>query len=247
MLKVLIPLCGNSEFFDQKEFFFPKMLIEISGKSMIEHSIENLMSLTRDVFFIFIVKKSDCNNFHLDEILITLTNGKCKIIYLDKNTKGAACTSLLAIEYIEKNNELIIANFDQIINQNLNELYNQFSSLDIAAGCLVFNATHPRWSYVTLDNNEYVLEAAEKRPISRNAIAGFYYFKTGEIFINSAKKMILKFCAVYQNFYISLIFNEIILENKKIKALRLQNEKFSTFYTPQKIREYEKISFKSND
>ncbi len=240
MINVLMPLSGGSKFFDSEEYFYPKMLIEIQGKPMVQHAIENLQTIHKELQFVFIVKKSDCAKFHLDDTLRLLANDSCKIIMLDHETKGAACSALMAVDEINNNDPLIISNFDQIIDANLSKLYSEFKSSEADAGCLVFNTTHPRWSFVLLDEQDFVLETAEKRPLSRNAIAGLYYYRRGKDFVDAAQSMIRKSCSNADNFFVSPTFNELILKNKKIKALKIPNEQYHSFYTPQKIEEYEK-------
>lgn len=240
MINVLIPLSGNSKFFDSEEYFYPKMLVEILGKPMIQHAVENLQTIQHDLQFIFVIKKIDCVKFHLDDTLHLLTNGECKIIILDQETKGAACSALLAIDVINDGNPLIIANFDQLIDGDLSKIVDELFNTNCDAGCLVFNSTHPRWSFVKLDADNYVLETAEKRPLSKNAIAGFYYYKQGKDFILAAQSMILKSCSNAEIFYIAPTFNELILKGKKIKALQIPNKNYHSFYTPQKIEEFEK-------
>ena len=240
MINVLMPLSGGSRFFDSEEYFYPKMLIEIQGKPMVQHAIENLQTLHKDLNFIFVVKRSDCTKFHLDDTLRLLANSDCKIIMLDHETKGAACSALMAIDEINSDHPLIISNFDQIIDSDLAALYSDLEASNADAGCLVFDTTHPRWSFVLLDDGGFVVETAEKRPLSRNAIAGFYYYKHGKDFVGAAQSMIRKLCSNSETFFVSPTFNELILKNKKIKALRIPNEKYHSFYTPQKIEEYEK-------
>lgn len=240
MINVLMPLSGDSKFFEREKYFYPKMLIEIQGKPMVQHAIENLQSLDEDLQFIFVVKSSDCAEFHLDATLQLLTDGKCQIVMLDHDTKGAACSSLIAVDLINNVDPLVIANFDQLLECDLNEVFNRFVSSACDAGCITFNSTHPRWSYALLDEDGMVLETAEKRPLSRNAIAGFYYYQHGHDFVKAAQSMIRKSCSKAEIFFISPTFNELILANKLVKAVIVPNEFYHSFYTPQKIEEFEK-------
>lgn len=240
MINVLMPLSGGSKFFDSEEYFYPKMLVEIQGKPMVQYAIENIQTLHKDLNFIFVVKRSDCAKFHLDDTLRLLASPNCKIIMLDHETKGAACSALMAIDEINNDNPLIISNFDQIIDSDLAALYSDLETSKADAGCLVFETTHPRWSFVLLDDEDFVVETAEKRPLSRNAIAGFYYYKHGADFVGAAQSMIRKQCSNSENFFVSPTFNELILRGKKIKSLRILNERYHSFYTPQKVEEYEK-------
>lgn len=240
MMNVLMPLGGGSQFFSREEYFYPKMLIEIQGKPMVQHAIENLQSLDQDLQFIFVVKRSDCVEFHLDETLRLLTQDQCKIVMLDHDTKGAACSSLIAIDLINNHDPLVIANFDQLFDCNLGEYLKQLQSSACDAGCLTFDSTHPRWSYVLVNDKGQVMEAAEKRPLSRHAIAGFYYYQHGQEFIKAAQLAIRKSCSNSEIFYISPTFNELILQNKFVQAITVPNEVYHSFYTPQKIEEFEK-------
>jgi len=239
MINILIPLAGKNQFFSENEYPFPKPLIEFNGKTMIEYIINNFSSIQKEKQFIFIVNSEDCKKYHLDNVLNILTEDKCKIIKLNNKTKGAACSAMMAVEYINNETPLIISNADQLFNINLDKVISSFESSD--AGVITFESIHPRWSYVRLDSENRVVETAEKRPISKSAIAGFYYFKNGKDFISSSSKMIKKDASVNGHYFIAPALNEMILENKKIDIFRIKNEKYHTFYTPQKIKEYERL------
>jgi len=104
---------------------------------------------------------------------------------------------------------------------------------------VTFESVHPRWSYVRLDKEQYVVETAEKHPISRNAIAGLYYFRHGSDFIEAAMRSIQKDSSIKGNFYIAPTLNELILQGKKIRVAKIDALRYHTFYTSQKIKEYE--------
>lgn len=239
MINILIPLAGKNQYFSESEYPFPKPLIEFNGKTMIEHIIDNFNSVQKEKQFIFIVNSEDCKKYHLDNVLNILTNQNCKIIKLDNETKGATCSAMMAVEYINNETPLIISNADQLFDICLDEVICSFKFSD--AGVITFESIHPRWSYVRLDNENRVTETAEKRPISKSAIAGFYYFKNGKDFITSSSKMIKKDANINGLYYISPVLNEMVLENKEINIFKIENNKYHTFYTPQKIKEYERL------
>jgi len=238
MINILIPLAGSQQFFSESEYVYPKPLIEIDDRTMIEHALESYKTIPGEKQFIFLVNSDDCKKYHLDNVLKLLTNNECKIIKINNTTKGAACSALLAIEIINNDTPLIIANGDQIFDISLEYYISDFQNYD--AGVIVFNSIHPRWSYVKTNNQNSVIEVSEKRPISTNAIAGLFFFNKGEDFVNSAINMIKKDNNIDGKYYIAPTLNEMILKNKTITISPIDKRDYHTFYTPQKIEEYKK-------
>jgi HAD superfamily hydrolase (TIGR01509 family) len=96
-LNVLIPMAGAGSRFQAAGYTFPKPLIEVKGKPMIQVVVENL---NIDANFIYVVQKEHREKYNLDTLLNLITPG-CKIVETDGMTEGAACTALLAKEYID--------------------------------------------------------------------------------------------------------------------------------------------------
>jgi dTDP-glucose pyrophosphorylase len=238
MINILIPLAGKSDFFNSAEYVFPRSLIEILGKTMIQRVIENYSEFD-DKHFIFIVNQDDCDSYHLDSILHLLTDSKCDIIKLGSLTKGAACSALMAVELINNNNPLIIANGDQVIESSLAEVTKDFQKDKLDAAVITFESIHPKWSYVRLNEKNKIVEAAEKRPLSKNAIAGFYYFSNGIDFVSAAMQSIIKDAHVNGAFYIAPVLNELVLAGKNIGYHTIESKMYHSFYSPIKITEYE--------
>ena len=82
------------------------------------------------------------------------------------------------------------------------------------------------------DESLLIVEAAEKHPISRHATAGFYWFKRGADFDAAAQAMIRKDAQVDGKFFISLVFNELVLQQKRMGVLEVD----SRHYHPRKAR-----------
>ena len=241
MLNILIPLGGSSAFFNGENYLFPKPLIEIIGKSMIQHVVENLNQIAVEKKYIFVVKSDDCDKYHLHNVLKLLTDGQCEIVRLAGETKGATCSALMAIDWIDTDDPLIIANADQIIDADLNEILCRLTDLQGGAGVICFESIHPRWSFVMLDEMGRVIEAAEKKPISKNAIAGFYYFRRGVDFVRSAMQSIKKDANIGGLYYIAPVLNELVLGDFTVNMCKIDGAEYHSFYSPQKIKEFEEF------
>lgn len=234
MVNILIPSMGKSTFFEDS--FFPKPLVEIKGKTMLERVIENYTCVDPKNY-IFVFDDRDCSEFHLD-FSAKILSPRSVVIKLRNQTRGALCTCLMAVDYINNDTPLIIANSDQVIDVDYRSVIKRFEEERADAGVITFPSIHPRWSYVKKQERE-VVEAAEKRPISKNAIAGFYYYKKGSDFVDSAEKAIVKDNCYNEKYYISASINELILMGKKISYYDIPKETYHSFYSPDKIKEYE--------
>jgi dTDP-glucose pyrophosphorylase len=213
-LNVLIPMAGAGSRFAQAGYTFPKPLIEVRGKPMIQVVVENL---NIEANYIFLVQKSHYEKYNLQSVLSILKPG-CKIVQVDGLTEGAACTTLLAKEFIDNDEPLVMANSDQFVEWDSNNVMYSFTADGIDGGILTFKATHPKWSYAKLDENGFVSQVAEKNPISDNATVGVYYWNKGSDYVKYAEQMIGKNIRTNNEFYVCPVFNEAIADGKKIRV-----------------------------
>ena len=239
----LVPISSTSSFFPANEYFFPKPLVEVAEKPMIDIVINHIKSQLNCSRFIFVVDEADITSFSFDRTLDLLTNQEAKIIEKSGETEGAICSCLLAIDAISHDEPLLIINGDQLIDHNLSQIVKGFLESSAAAGVITFDSVHPRWSFVSDDDNGNVLEVCEKRVISRNAIAGFYYYDTAKRFFDAAKDVLIKGCSTNGLFYISSTLNEVILNNGVDKHFRIPRTSYHSFYSPAKIAEFERTEF----
>lgn len=217
-LNVLIPMAGAGSRFAAAGYTFPKPLIEVNGKPMIQVVVENL---NIEANYTFIVQKEHYEKYSL-QYLLNLIVPNCNIIQVDSVTEGAACTTLLAKEIIDNDNPLLMANSDQFMEWNSNECLYAFNADGVDAGILTFKSTHPKWSYVKIGDDGFVSEVAEKKPISDNATVGVYYWKRGSDYVKYAEQMIEKNIRTNNEFYICPVFNESIIDNKKIRVKEIE-------------------------
>ncbi len=228
-LNILIPMAGEGSRFREVGYTFPKPIIEVKGKPMIQLVVENLNIKAN---YIFIIRKDHQKKFNIKSLL-SVIQPNCKIVEVDELTEGAACTALLAKKYINNNNPLLIANSDQYIKWDSSKTMYNFISKKIDGGILTFESVHPKWSYAKIDKNEVVTEVAEKKVISNNATVGIYYWSKGNDFVKYANQMIKKNIRTNNEFYICPVFNEAIKAGKVIKSEKI--EKMQGLGTPEDL------------
>lgn len=236
-LNIVIPMSGTGTSFIQAGYTFPKPLIDINGEPMIQLVIENLTPKT-DHKFILISKKDHYDKYSLHQIFNNAAKGNFVSIPLTLSTQGATCSVLNAVDYINNEDELIIANADQLIDVDINEFI-EFARKSKADGVIMtFNSRHPRWSYARVDKNGHILEVAEKKVISDQATVGIYYFKTATSFVKAAFSMIEKNIRFNNDFYICPVYNELILEGKKIINWEIKQSQMHGLGTPEDLNRY---------
>lgn len=231
-LNVLIPMAGAGSRFQQAGYTFPKPLIDVDGKPMIQVIVDNL---NIEANYVYVVQKEHREKYNLDTLLNLITPG-CKIVEVDGITEGAACTTLLAKDYINNDAPLVMANSDQFVEWDSNEFMYKMIEQKVDGGILTFTATHPKWSFAKIDEYGYVTEVAEKNPISDIATVGVYYWSKGSDYVKYAEQMIEKNVRVNNEFYVCPVFNEAIADGKKIKTFNI--EKMWGLGTPEDLKYY---------
>ena len=233
-MNVLIPMAGAGSRFAEQGYTFPKPLIEVGNKPMIQVVVDNLNIQAN---YIFIVQKDHYEKYNLETVLNMVAPG-CTIVQTEGITEGAACTTLLAKEYINNEEPLIIANSDQFVEWNSNEVLYAFTTEGVDGGILCFNSTHPKWSYAKLDDNGFVSEVAEKQPISTNATVGIYYWSRGSLYVNSAERMIERNIRTNNEFYVCPAFNELVEDGGKVRVKNIAEDGMWGLGTPEDLTHF---------
>jgi len=232
-MNILIPMAGEGSRFKKEGYTFPKPLIEVNGKPMIQCVVENL---DFDANYIFLVRSEHLSKYNIESVLRFVTNERYDIVTVESLTEGAACTALLAKDLIDSDEELLIANSDQIIEyskENFNTV-RRFTNFD--ASVFTFRAVHPKWSFVKTNSRGVVTEVAEKNPISDIATCGVYYYRKGSDFVKYAERMIEKNTRVNDEFYIAPVYNELILDEKILIPFFV--DKMHGLGTPEDLKKY---------
>lgn len=238
-VNVLVLFSSSDKLFEEAGYLYPKNLIEINEKPLIQHVLECFKEIFDDAEqVIFAIKKNETERFYT-AISAKLLYPEAIIVDVPNVTRGAACTALLASKYIDNDNELLILNGDILVDESISEAIEVFRKERADGGALTFESVHPRWSFIKCDAEGYMIEAAEKRPISNEATIGVYYYRRGNDFVEAAKQSIRKDADVNGYYYICPVFNELILKQKKLLTYKINKERYHSLATPQGVAKYQ--------
>lgn len=236
MMNIVIPMAGRGSRFAKAGYTVPKPLIDICGHPMVEYVVRNVTP-REEHRFIFICQQEHLEQYALAERLRAISPG-CMIIPINYITEGAACTVLLAKEYINNDDPLMIANSDQYVDIDINE-YNR--AIGDADGLIMtMHQEDTKWSYIQYNSAGLVTLVREKEVISDQATVGIYNYRRGRDFVRYAEEMIRKDIRVNGEFYTAPVYNGFIEDGKKIVFHDIGQENMYGIGTPEDLDHFMK-------
>ncbi|MBR9705321.1 hypothetical protein GOV12_07950 [Candidatus Pacearchaeota archaeon] len=213
-MKVVVPLAGIDKNFESRGICKP--LIDVEGKPAIQWISESRPYSYKNA--IFILLREQQKKYNIDVELKKLFGEDIKIVWSEELTGGAPHSVLLAEEFINNDDELIIDLPDQYLDlDGLMEFIKNNS--DSPGICPTFKSSYWNRGYMLIgaDGNIKKVSEKDKPPISTDGITGVTYFKYGKDFVWGAKEMIKKDrrCA-NGAFLISPVYNELIERGDKV-------------------------------
>jgi len=236
MMRIVVPMGGEGRQFAERGYTFPKPLVEIAGQPLCELVVRNLTPLQPHQF-VFICRAEHVQKYALGDVLRLVAPG-CQIVTMSKPTAGALCSVLLGFEHLHHGDELVIANADQWIDVPIDRFIAAARQAGWDGGIMTFPNTHPRWSYARIEGDQ-VVTVAEKQPISRNATVGIYYFRRGTEFAQAAERLLLKNASVGGEFYVAPVFNEFILQGKRVGHFPIEAGQMHGLGTPEEVERFQ--------
>lgn len=235
MGNVVIPMAGDSSRFTAAGYDKPKFLLDIDGMPMIQRAVITMGIGAR---YIYVVRTEDNKKYNLSEILPPFTSTlEAIVIEVDELPEGPAASVLVAKDYIDNEDFLVICNSDQMVEWVPNNfLRDAGEGRDLDGSIATFTAEGDQWSYAKTNESGFVTELAEKKQISDQATAGIYYWRKGSDFVKYAEQMIEKDIRVNGEFYVAPVYNEAILDRKRVATYPV--DKMIPLGTPEDLNLY---------
>lgn len=233
-VNVVIPAAGRGSRFEEAGYVHPKPLIDVLGRPMIEHVLDNLGGVGRPVV---LLQGDHLRRYRADGV-VRHCAPDAEVVPVDGITEGAACTVLLAAEHIDGPGELVLANSDQIVDVDVAAFVAEMRASGADGGIMTFRATESKWSFARVGEDGLVAEVAEKRPISDQATVGIYWFRHGSAFVRCARRMIEQDLRVNGEFYVCPVFNELIAEGGAVRVWEIDRAQMHGTGTPEDLEAY---------
>tara|TARA_B100000579_G_C22623424_1_gene753014 strand:+ start:38 stop:760 length:723 start_codon:yes stop_codon:yes gene_type:complete len=231
---IVVPMAGRGSRFTEQGYTDSKPFIDVNGKPMIHRVIENLgIKFDKKYLFILICLQEDFDKYDFTEFEKVIGHNSYDVVILDDVTDGAAQTILTAKDLINNDTPMLSFNTDQMIHYD-KSMWESFENFDGGIPC--FWGDSEDWSYARCGQDGYVEEVAEKKVISNDATAGYYYWKKGSDFVKYAEQMIEDNSRTNGEFYVAPVYNWAIKDGKKI-AIYMVDEIYE-LGTPEYLENY---------
>jgi dTDP-glucose pyrophosphorylase len=234
---VLILAAGHSSAVHVEKGEYPVCLSEMDNRPLLEHIVGNATGIEQ-ARFVYAMLEQEVRRYHLDSVVQLLTPG-ATVVRVPEKTKGAACTALLAACHVEAESELLIVSANELVALDFGKVLAGFRQRELDAGVLAFRSVHPRYSYVRLDEDDLVSEAAQRKPISHHATTGLFWFRRAGDFVAAVKDMIRKDAQLDGIYYICPSLNELVLKQRRVGASHISSAAYFPIKSERQLSMFE--------
>jgi dTDP-glucose pyrophosphorylase len=175
-------------------------------------AIESLNGLIVDNLLIVVLAEHR-TDYKLDKLLEDNCKFPYTIVAIDDITEGQLCTVLSAENYMKFDRDILIISSDTLVISDIKDVIMDRNSSSNGIISTMVSNIGDNWSFVRIDDNNNVIEVAEKNRISDYISTGLYYFKSTLEFLKYAHQLIQLNIRVNGEFYIIPVY-DLMLKDK---------------------------------
>jgi NDP-sugar pyrophosphorylase family protein len=252
-MQVIIPMSGIGKRFIEAGYTFPKPLLTVDNKPIIQHVI-NLFSGEKNINFICNDKHlAECRKYNMNKTLYTIyPNGKIFKVPID-NRQGPVHAVSQIFDNINDNEPVIISYCDYGTKWNYKAFLKHITDNSTDGTVVCYRGFHPHmlgtdnYAFCKMkndnnDNNDnnnnnnnnneeetfWMEDIQEKTPFTNNrmnewASNGTYYFRTGEILKKYFQKLMGLDMRVNGEFYVSMVYKLMCQDGLKVSVFPIEN------------------------
>lgn len=221
MLKIVVPLAGNRPKRVWIRSAPPRELDEIEGQPLLETVVGKLVP-DEPHRFVFVIEEQDVRRWAMDDVVQRLAPG-CSVIVAPDSPANPVFATLLAVDEIEVNDELLLADSTFAFPGSIASFlaHSRPSNLD---GCVAtFRCTHPKWNYLREEHGE-IMQLVEKRPVSDQAASPVLWLRRAREFFEAAERHATRHFGRTDGQDFLCVVNELALAGRRLGAWRIPNQ-----------------------
>ena len=240
----LLPMAGIGLRFSREGYQQPKPLVPVAGVPLAQRSLDSL-PLSRNWI-------AACCSEHLAyptlQPALTADGREVKILSVDKLTEGQACTCLLARDWLDPSQPLLIAPCDAIVVYD-EQRYAQLTA-DSTVDCLVWTfRNHPhanrhpqQYGWVQTGSHGEILGVSCKHPLSEKVngdpgIIGTFWFRKAQYFWEAADALIIQNRRINNEFYVDSTIEILLQQGRRARIFDVEH--YIGLGTPDDVRTFE--------
>lgn len=239
-LHIIMPMAGEGSRFLKEGWTTPKPLIELHGVPLFKRAIGSVAVEGAPMKYSFIVRKEHIEMYHIDEQIKAILPD-ANVFYVEKTTRGAVETCLIAESAISQEDAIVVMDCDLEFRskdyvKGIKEILETPSDKANGGMLVSFESNEPRYSYAAVDDKMRVLRTAEKEVISNHALCGAYFFSSANSFLNAAHRLLNEPVFTKPEFYVSLLYNYLLADDEIVKLATM--EEYYSYGTPEELKCY---------
>lgn len=236
-MNIILPIGGKGERFFKEGYLKPKPLIKVFEKTMIETVLDNLIFAKED--HIFIIYQKDLDEFGFRDLIVS-KYPFIQLIKMDYHTKGAVETLAIGIKKIidlfDHDKKTLLLDCDTFYTEDVCSIFR------VAQDNIVFYTKNtnpnPIYSYIELDQDQTILNIAEKRKISDNANTGAYAFNDIKQLYELCNYVLDNNITFNNEPYTSCVIGVFLDQGFRFKGHELDTSKVFSLGTPKELTNY---------
>lgn len=216
-MKIVIPMSGMSSRFTAAGYSIPKFLIEVDGKTVIEHVVS---LYPKDSDFVFIINDKHEKETNILEILDRIVENKT-VRVIGSHKKGPVFSVSEFEDLIDDEEQVIVNYCDFSMYWDYSDFEKFVDETKCDGSVICYTGFHPHmlgsdnYAFCKVNIFNEILEIREKQPftddkMSEYASTGTYYFRRGEYVKTYFKKLIYQDININGEYYVSLVYNLLI-------------------------------------
>ena len=241
-MHIVIPMSGVGKRFIDAGYIPPKPLIEINGKTIIQHVIELFPGETK---FTFICNEEHAKTTHIKDILANLVDNP-NIITIPNHKLGPVFAVQQIYNLILDDEEVIVNYCDFGTYWNYHDFLIHTRTRNADGAIVAYKNFHPHMlgstNYAFLrDEKQWMLEIQEKKPYTDDkmqeyASNGTYYFKNGKFLKQYFDETIKSGEDLNGEYYVSVVYNRMKRDSLNISIYEIQH--MLQWGTPQDVEDF---------